>query len=244
MAIKAEHVDAFKTSNPFSMFKGQWDTDWDKHLNYQGRPTTMDYSHGRLAWPENEMQLQVQEHPIRARGFIYSADPRADLHLLSALRHRRGCHKRLRKVLRVGPDNRCSSFVPIAFGFGLQCRRNRKVTCSSFSIRSPTPRLRDLEPGQSTHAILPRIDAGQAVSSPQVRHDCDRRLCGSPLSSTWDHQISFFLHALHTGRGRVSRRELLNFSTALFGPVVLASPSFRHRRAHTPDVWWPWTISP
>lgn len=48
LAIRAEHVDAFKTGNPFSMVQGQWDVDWDE--GYKHRPTNIDYSNGRVAW--------------------------------------------------------------------------------------------------------------------------------------------------------------------------------------------------
>ncbi|KAL8741013.1 MAG: hypothetical protein Q9184_008436, partial [Pyrenodesmia sp. 2 TL-2023] len=60
LAIKAEHVDAFKTGNPFSMVKGDWDFDWEGPQAYRSRPINMDYSHGRLAWIERDMQVRVK----------------------------------------------------------------------------------------------------------------------------------------------------------------------------------------
>ncbi|KAL8930739.1 MAG: hypothetical protein Q9208_000280 [Pyrenodesmia sp. 3 TL-2023] len=60
LAIKAEHVDAFKTGNPFSMVKGAWDLHWEARQDYRSRPVDMDYSHGRLAWIEGNTQVRVK----------------------------------------------------------------------------------------------------------------------------------------------------------------------------------------
>ncbi|KAL8722306.1 MAG: hypothetical protein Q9225_001211 [Loekoesia sp. 1 TL-2023] len=53
LAIKAEHVDAFQTGNPFSMTQGEWAFRLDDMITH--RLSNIDYSCGRLAW--------VDEHP-------------------------------------------------------------------------------------------------------------------------------------------------------------------------------------
>ncbi|KAL8699746.1 MAG: hypothetical protein Q9224_001279, partial [Gallowayella concinna] len=45
LAVKAEHVDAFRTGNPFSMAKHAWDVE----LGYHG-PRNVIYHDGRVAW--------------------------------------------------------------------------------------------------------------------------------------------------------------------------------------------------
>lgn len=46
LALKAEHVDAFRTGNPFSMVQGEWEVAaWNGSY-----PLNVSYSHGRLAW--------------------------------------------------------------------------------------------------------------------------------------------------------------------------------------------------
>lgn len=46
LALKAEHVDAFRTGNPFSMAQGEWEVAaWNGSY-----PLNVSYSHGRLAW--------------------------------------------------------------------------------------------------------------------------------------------------------------------------------------------------
>ncbi|KAI4235964.1 MAG: hypothetical protein LQ349_002839 [Xanthoria aureola] len=46
LALKAEHVDAFRTGNPFSMVQGEWEV----APGNGGYPLMVSYSHGRLAW--------------------------------------------------------------------------------------------------------------------------------------------------------------------------------------------------
>lgn len=49
LAIKAEHVDAFKTGNPFSILQGTW-TSKPAPRRPKMNIRNVEYSHGRLAW--------------------------------------------------------------------------------------------------------------------------------------------------------------------------------------------------
>lgn len=57
LAIKAEHVDAFKTGNPFSMALGNWDLDRRDRAKATDGPRYLVYCHGRLAWIDSVFEL-------------------------------------------------------------------------------------------------------------------------------------------------------------------------------------------
>ncbi|KAL8736691.1 MAG: hypothetical protein Q9166_000057 [cf. Caloplaca sp. 2 TL-2023] len=52
LALKAEHIDAFRTSNPFSMLKGVWDVDMSR-----SRPLGVSYRNGQLAWLDERFRI-------------------------------------------------------------------------------------------------------------------------------------------------------------------------------------------
>ncbi|KAL8771830.1 MAG: hypothetical protein Q9209_002768 [Squamulea sp. 1 TL-2023] len=54
LALKAEHIDAFKTGNPFSMVLGQWDE--PVAASNASSPLKVVYSHGRLAWVDTSLR--------------------------------------------------------------------------------------------------------------------------------------------------------------------------------------------
>ncbi|KAI4200456.1 MAG: hypothetical protein LQ350_003904 [Teloschistes chrysophthalmus] len=60
LSIKAEHVDAYKTGNPFSMLRGTWE--WDSTGQDLKDLSKIVYKHGHLAW------LDADDTAIRVRN--------------------------------------------------------------------------------------------------------------------------------------------------------------------------------
>lgn len=58
LALKAEHVDAFKTCNPFSVIHGRWDIAVTTEEGYRSIDISkFTYNHGRLAWIDSSRRL-------------------------------------------------------------------------------------------------------------------------------------------------------------------------------------------
>ncbi|KAI4251158.1 MAG: hypothetical protein LQ352_005020 [Teloschistes flavicans] len=61
MAIKAEHVDAYKTGNPFSMVRGEWAVAARRDEMLDNAYIKIVYKHGRLAWiDEDDVTVHVR----------------------------------------------------------------------------------------------------------------------------------------------------------------------------------------
>ncbi|KAL8647278.1 MAG: hypothetical protein Q9226_006498 [Calogaya cf. arnoldii] len=78
LALKAEHVDAFRTGNPFSMVEAHWEVAaWNGAY-----PLNVSYSHGRLAWLDHSHRTLHIRSLEDGREILCTAPDRAKIDLL------------------------------------------------------------------------------------------------------------------------------------------------------------------
>ncbi|KAL9000683.1 MAG: hypothetical protein Q9169_000719 [Polycauliona sp. 2 TL-2023] len=79
LALKAEHLDAFRTGNPFSMAQGEWEIAACKGAY----PLNVSYNHGRLAWLDRSYrQLNIRHLEGGQNEISYTTPHRARIDLL------------------------------------------------------------------------------------------------------------------------------------------------------------------
>ncbi|KAL8674581.1 MAG: hypothetical protein Q9168_001024 [Polycauliona sp. 1 TL-2023] len=79
LGLKAEHLDAFRTGNPFSMAQGEWEVAaWNGAY-----PLNVSYSHGRLAWLDHSQRVLHIRRLEDGHEYSLATPNRARIHLLA-----------------------------------------------------------------------------------------------------------------------------------------------------------------
>lgn len=76
LAIKAEHVDAFKTGNPFSMVQGEW------KIEDPANDRVFDYGYGRIAWFEAASTRLHVRNLESGQNTVYTPSSREKLQIV------------------------------------------------------------------------------------------------------------------------------------------------------------------